>query len=758
MKPPIHTKKAAFFLIMLLCIIPFALGELSDGTIHAYTFDTNAQDENGTLDYTVNGATHTTGYINDGYDFEKGTGDYLSQSHQTDLEIADTWSVNVWFNWESVSTGAIYTNTGSGTDRVSIGALGTGMVGCGMYTGAWTRAGDATFTDTGNWHMITMTNAGGTMKCYIDGVSHTDVVSPATSATSGFMLGSAGGGGDSFDGLIDEVTIWGGTVLTQAQVTDMYNKYSVNSTQWNWQEVPASNNFSITATDLYNNTLLTNFNATITYNNNEWTQSTTTGTITTNITENTGLVNITVRATNYFLNTTLNHNTSSNHNSNNRPWTRIGANNALTNATINSFTITYNSTTYNSNTGETYIPLYNTNNANVSITTNGTHNDDSTLLNASPYLQAHNFSLYPNPSSVQINIYDADSGATITENITITVSGISGDNEYTTTTGNQFVSNLNAGNYTISFENTNYSRTSYLLTTGTYTFQTLNAYLSKDTGEVIFSLYEEGTTKVLEGAAIAMARSINSTLTTVESRQTDISGRTKFQYVREIRYRFTISLSGYETKQFFLDPILFDEYNVYLTSSTTQQNDLDMTGVAITLTPEYYTENSTSIMELVFTAPSGNLQNTGYVAIWNGGFNVSESTNAYGATFTTAINISNGVSAFDTVNITYWYQTVTGTNHTYTKLFPIIPIGSNYTFINNRYNDWGLGVGERVMVTNMIGIVIAGAGAYYTDPLIGLTLALIVMGYLSFIGFIPLWALVPTFIAGFVLIVWRSNP
>lgn len=261
--------KVLFGLLVLCIALSMAQGvsaALNDTVTDAWLFDSGLSNELASSIVLTNaGTTQEQGYISNGRNFSST---YITGSgHKTNLEILDNWTVNLWFNWSAVATGALYTNTGSGTERVSIGVLGSGQIGCALYNGTWVfREGESTFSDTTNYHMVTFTNDGSNdPKCYLDGVEVNDTpVSPPTATTAGFFLGTSTGVGDFFKGRIDEVTIWS-QPLTSSQVSDMYNKYSVNSTQYPWTTPtpPPPSNFSITASNLYTGSAIQSFNASI---------------------------------------------------------------------------------------------------------------------------------------------------------------------------------------------------------------------------------------------------------------------------------------------------------------------------------------------------------------------------------------------------------------------------------------------------------------------------------------------------------------
>jgi hypothetical protein len=84
-------------------------------------------------------------------------------------------------------------------------------------------------------------------------------------------------------------------------------------------------------------------------------------------------------------------------------------------------------------------------------------------------------------------------------------------------------------------------------------------------------------------------------------------------------------------------------------------------------------------------------------------------------------------------------------------------ISISNTFMSNKDKTFGLGIFERILIVTIILIFCMGIATLVGQPLPGFAITLFVMGYMVYIGFIPLWIILPSMVLGFMFTVWRSG-
>jgi hypothetical protein len=227
---------------------------LGDNPIAYYEFDetsgTNAANSATTgaaLDAAHNGAinhglTSAKAFLNTSYDFAGGYA--VAAAIPNSLT---EWTLEAWVNYSSdkISDSHIVSNDQGGwNDDVFFGlnpengnlGAGAGTVGAGHQDNASTTrdfAGFAMSADT--WHHVAVTasNTSGLLSLYIDGsfvVSNTNANSTWTfngadgfGAAPHFTIGAKrSGGGSEYDGLLDELAIYG-TVLSASDIAARAN-------------------------------------------------------------------------------------------------------------------------------------------------------------------------------------------------------------------------------------------------------------------------------------------------------------------------------------------------------------------------------------------------------------------------------------------------------------------------------------------------------------------------------------------------------
>lgn len=360
-------------------------------------------------------------------------------------------------------------------------------------------------------------------------------------------------------------------------------------------------------------------------------------------------------------------------------------------------------------------------------------------------------------NSVSIFVYDEQTGALINgTNLTIQMdSNLYSVTQYTTN-GTKFVDVLYPTDYSVKISGGSYGLRSYILTIVDNQTTNLYAYLTTNSQNTTLIISGETTTNLLEGAIASMARLINTNWTTVESRTSDIAGSVSFNYGQYVRYRFTVSKAGYQDKVFYLDPVTESSYNVILNRETSDVDDQDLAGIGVVTAPSIFYNNVANNFSFTITSPTNILDSYNVTLTYPGGSNSSAGTNPQGQTILFGFNITNA-NAFDTVDLFYSYTSNNGSQKNFSYSYSIQNATSTLgTFIKNKTTDYGLGVFERVLIATMIALVLAGLLYVYIGSAGAILGLLMVYGYLSYLNFIPFWAMLIVGLAGFVSLM-RDN-
>jgi hypothetical protein len=185
-------------------------------------------------------------------------------------------------------------------------------------------------------------------------------------------------------------------------------------------------------------------------------------------------------------------------------------------------------------------------------------------------------------------------------------------------------------------------------------------------------------------------------------------------------------------------------------------NNEEYAGITINYFPKQFESKQSNAFTFVISSPDGLLTEYGFNLSVPGNFTHRNGANANGETFSITTYFS-ASSVLDTANLTYWYDTTTGGYEEFTMNFNIIGDIGNNTIIANQDRTYGLGYFERSLVG--VGATILGSGPVFmiAGALAGGFTAIFILGYLTFIGFMPFWVTIGSIIVGFVIVAWRSS-
>lgn len=433
---------------------------------------------------------------------------------------------------------------------------------------------------------------------------------------------------------------------------------------------------------------------------------------------------------------------------------------SATKAYLNNITI--NLTNYNTSTIQTFsttqnyieVDIIKNNNYNVFFDVlNYAYDSINYTANTSSF-QVINKSL-TKTNSVDVYFYDEISGALIINTTcNLTMAGTYSSTLYNTTTGNILLTNLTEDTYTATGICTLYAQRQYSLTVTNRSTQTLNIYLTQSSTSVLFSFTDKDTGVVLEDVLVGLSKMINGSLTLVESRLTDVTGRTQFNVQTNTLYTFTNTKTGYTTKTFTLNPIIFTSYNVQLQKDSTIINPLDYQDVSVTYTPSnFILGNQTFIWTI--NSNSGALTDYGFSLTAPCKVILDTGVNAYGSTFSNNFYLNTTCGVFDTVRLFYYYELSDGTYRNFTIDLGVTTLGVNNskTFINTlNSKTYGLGLFERVLITVIITLIIMGVVGMIGGIMSSLAVGLLILGYFTSVGFIPASVVIITLFVGFVML------
>jgi hypothetical protein len=430
------------------------------------------------------------------------------------------------------------------------------------------------------------------------------------------------------------------------------------------------------------------------------------------------------------------------------------------NITVSNFTI--NITDETTNTTETYTTTTNktTNyiirNRNYTITIDATGYAITNTTHISFTNTTNNYTIYIyTENSVYINIYD-ESDLSLINDTTVSITFVNNDTAlvYSTNNGTYYKDALTDGEWSVRFYSANYSYRTYTITVANRSTQTLNAYLTPSTYTTIFTIRDSQTLTILQDVSFTIERLSNATYIIVESKFSDISGAIQFGYLPGIEYRFTLVKTGYSSKVFSLNPVLFSSYNIYLDRTVSLNNTLDYGLVSIIYYPRYFINNVGNALTLQFSSPQGVLSSYAFSIVAPGGYNRTNGSLANGESFILRFNITNA-TLFDRVNVTYNYTSTTAGFKHYFIQYEIIGSGvnGNYTIAGLRNKDYGMGAFEKVFLITLSLVLICGFTYLIAGMGGAIVSGLLTMGVGVYLGFLPLWSVIISFVTGIIILV-----
>ncbi|KKN65101.1 hypothetical protein LCGC14_0484890 [marine sediment metagenome] len=234
----------------------------------------------------------------------------------------------------------------------------------------------------------------------------------------------------------------------------------------------------------------------------------------------------------------------------------ITAFNGLDNTTIQTITTNLDGTVLSTTTGRV---KYQRPEGNFSLSVSSTgFSDLNTTINVSTTNIAFNVSLFPFPNSISIKIFKESDGLLISfQPVEVELLGTFQDQNFSTTTGIMFLGNLSADNYRLDISSTGFTTRSYFVALAANTHRNLDARLLNislaNVEEKTFTVQDQSG-RLLEDTVITVAKRFNASFLPVAQKTTDISGQAVFTLDSTVIYEFTLTQTGFTTRQFQLTP------------------------------------------------------------------------------------------------------------------------------------------------------------------------------------------------------------
>lgn len=440
------------------------------------------------------------------------------------------------------------------------------------------------------------------------------------------------------------------------------------------------------------------------------------------------------------------------------------ARNIYSQAIINNFDFYINGNYYNSTTTGT-VRVSNLSPGSYQFVVNASTYEINYLnLTLTKSFDIYNVSLY-GENSLRISIFDEDTGAVITSNVSVKFTNNISEQTYSTKNGSLYIANLITGEYGILFSgNSSYIARVYTITIGNRTSQALNAYLPASTSSTVFTIVDADSQILLSNALITQYKSIYGSWQAIESKYSDITGKAQFSYVPLAYYKFFISKPEYQDYVFYLEPILFTTYDITMTKITLVNFSQDFSDVSLDFSPKSFISGENETFNFIIASPSGKLMLYGFSLSYydDSGNPITISQNGInaigGQLFTNLSPTARDI--YDTVNLNYYYvSTVDGQYRNFTALFPYYGISTinNGTMGQNRDKTYGLGLLERILIVTISVIFVVGIATLIGQPIGGVVLSLFLFGFYTYTGFIPFWIIAISMFGGFMLLLWKSG-
>lgn len=366
-------------------------------------------------------------------------------------------------------------------------------------------------------------------------------------------------------------------------------------------------------------------------------------------------------------------------------------------------------------------------------------------------------------NAVYFTIYDYETLSKLNgTNITISVTGPLSNIETSTTTGEYNLSLNTTGYYYFRFGGTGYTTTKYLISGEEHTAQFVNVYILPNTTEIVdMYLKDQYSGLAIADATISMSEYINGSDRVIENALTDVLGKTSFSYLPLHRYCFLATKNGYEDKDFCLDPVNSDTYNVLMTPTVSTNETLVYDDVVINVVSYKAVEQNNSWANVRIRSTGGSLTSyTITLTLPNGTTNTTTGNNAYGELINQSIMV--GEVAYNSLlRLTITYDSNLNEDSVVISHNYLIGSTDSNTLKSSLDPDLtGLSPQWLAIIATLITFIIAGmasmAGSLMGEStLFAATAGIISSGFWMYVGWIPMYGFFAVVFVGVMLIATR---
>ena len=357
--------------------------------------------------------------------------------------------------------------------------------------------------------------------------------------------------------------------------------------------------------------------------------------------------------------------------------------------------------------------------------------------------EGFSYALYAN-NSLWVTAKDQNTGASLT-NFTVEVFDANKSYEADDNlSGTVRINNITSGVYTVRVDKEGYAVADYALTVTGGSHQTLIAYLVASGSTTIFTVVDEISNGIIEGASASMYRTINSTWTLVSAQETDITGRVQYTYTPYIQYKFIIDADGYEQREFFLKP-LFSSYTIRMTPDVQSEPDVNVGDYVYAINNSgVFWDDQNNSFEISIYSGTGTIEYYNMTVMnFNGS---SESVNCGVAQGCTDVFNFEIVDALfnDSVVVEYWIKEVGRSEKYFKKVYYVQGTYNQDTLFGWRdVSDDELDDPSRALLVTIISLIVVGVVSFGSVAVGAppVTVTGVVLGVLMevfvFVNFIP---------------------
>lgn len=159
--------------------------------------------------------------------FASASSDKITVANHADFNVSGSFSISAWVKYTNSPVFAGIVTKGSNNDfsyAIQLGTTTSNAILWQQNGATHIAVNNPTVINDGNWHLLTLTYDGTTLRMYVDAGTPSTTTSKTGSwynGTADVVLGSRANGSGLFDGSLDDVAFFN-RVLTAAEITSIY--------------------------------------------------------------------------------------------------------------------------------------------------------------------------------------------------------------------------------------------------------------------------------------------------------------------------------------------------------------------------------------------------------------------------------------------------------------------------------------------------------------------------------------------------------